>query len=159
MRIYLIAILLLTTLTQCFSQSYPDLEAQCGDIKVEKDSYTGETKYKTPFEHMISFRKLVNNGREVVYMRVSAVSKMKATGGDVVINFQKGYTISKKVPTNVIENLDGTYTHYAEFKLTKDDISKLKNNLLLSYKVYVYSPEVENTLRYMAYMFCLSKMH
>ena len=117
MKKTLLTFLLISITSFAFSQSYPDFDALCGDISIEKDALTGETKYKTPFEHAISFRKLVNNGVEVVYIRVSAISKVNTKGGSVVMRFAKGYIIEREVPTNAYENLDGTFTHFAEFKL------------------------------------------
>jgi len=159
MKKYLFSLLLFALTFSAYSQNYPDLDAYCGYITVEKDVMTGEAKYKTPFDRSISFRKLVNNGNEVVYMRVSAVSKFDKKGDSVLILFQKGYKIERKVATNFYKNLDGTFTHYAEFKLTKDDISKLKNYLILDCKVYMYNQAVENNFQFKAYMHCLSKLH
>ncbi len=159
MKKYLFSLLLLASSLVAYSQNYPDLDAYCGYITIEKDVMTGEAKYKSPFDRSISFRKLVTNGVEVTYMRVSAVSKFDKKGGNVSIRFQKGYTIEKEVATNFYKNLDGTYTHYAEFKLSKDDISKIKNYLILDCKVYMYNQAIENNMQFKAYMHCLSKLH
>jgi hypothetical protein len=159
MKKHLISLILISIVGLTYSQNYPDLDAYCKFISVEKDLATGETKYKTPFEHSISFRKLINNGVEAVFMRVSAVSKFDKKGDSVEIVFEKGYTISKKVASNYYENMDGTFTHYAEFRLNKDDISKLKNYMIITCKVYMYSQAVENNLQFQAYMHCLSKLH
>ena len=142
---------------ECFSQSYPDLDAQCGDISSMIDDETGETKFFSPFELPISFRKIMNNGNAVYYMRVSAVSNMKNVGKGVMVRFDRGYSIQRDIPTEMYEESPGVYVHYAEFKLSKDDVSKLKNYTINGYEVYMYSNGAENTMFYMAYMHCLSK--
>lgn len=150
-------ILLTCVVTLSYSQSYPDMDALCGDIKIERDQYSGEARYTSPLAMSISFKKLVNNGKEATYMTLSTISKVKTTGKGVQINFEKGYKISKEVATNVFENENGEYIHYVEILLNKNDISLLKNYKITTFTVYMYISGVDNNFRYMAYMHCLTK--
>jgi len=140
-------------------QSYPDLDAHCGDIRVERDAYSGEARYISPLGMSISFKKLVNNGQEATYMTLAAVSKLPNSGKGLVILFERnGYKITRDVATNVFENEKGEYVHYVEIKLSKDDISKLKNYNISSFEVYMYPGAIENNTIYRAYMHCLTKI-
>ena len=156
-RSFLVILLSLTTLSG-FSQYYPDLEMYCSEIAVTTNDNPGETKYSTPFENMISFKKLSNGGKEVYYMTISAVGQSEVTGKGVLIELGQGYSIKKDIPTNMYQDEENRFIHYAEFQLSKDDISKLKNYLIRSYRIYVYNSPIENTTKYQGYMYCLSKM-
>ena len=134
------------------------MDALCGDIRIERDQYSGESRYTSPLAMSISFKKLVNNGKEATYMTLSTLSSMPTTGKGVQINFDKGYKIKKDVVTNVFENENGEYVHYVEILLNKDDISLLKNYQIRTFTVYMYASGVDNNFRYMAYMHCLTKI-
>ena len=141
-----------------FSQYYPDLDIYCSEIAVTKNDNPGETKYTTPFDNTISFKKLVNGGKEVYYMTISTLGQSETTGKGILIELGQGYSIEKDIATKVYQDEENRFIHYAEFSLSKDDVSKLKNYLIKSYRIYVYNSPVENTTKYQGYMYCLSTM-
>ncbi len=158
MKKILFSFLLFSITSFTYSQSYPDMDALCGDIKIERDQFSGESRYTSPLSMSISFKKLVNNGKEATYMTLSTISKISTKGNGVLINFERGYQIKKEVASNVFENENGEYVHYVEILLNKNDISLLKNYQITTFTIYMYASGVDNNFRYMAYMHCLSKI-
>ena len=159
MKKSILTLCLFLSILNLYSQIYADLDMFCVDIKIEKDKVAGETRYTTPFEKQVSFKKLANSGVEVSYMTLSATSSSPEAGKGIEIYLDQGRTIIKDVITNVYESGEGQYVHYAEFRLSKDDISKLRNYNIANFKVFRYSSIVENTLIYKGYMYCLKNLH
>lgn len=130
----------------------------CSEIELVQNENPGENKYTTPVENRISFKKLSNGGKEVYYMTISAVGQSETTGKGVLIELGQGYSIKKDIATKVYQDEENRFIHYAEFLLSKDDVSKLKNYLIKSYRIYVYNSPIENTTKYQGYIYCLSNL-
>jgi len=159
MRYFLLSFLLFSISLNSFSQLYPDLDMYCSDIQKELDASSSEVRFFTPYEEPIYFKKLVSNGKEAYIMTINVIGPAENTGKGVIVNLGRNYTIKKEdVVTQVYQNEEGQYVHYASFTLTKDDISKLKNYIIKNYQVYMYSSgDASNNVKYQGYMYCLTK--
>ena len=152
-------VILLVLSIPSFSQVYPDFDALCGEIDSEFDSSIGQTVYFTPYDNPIYFKKYASDGKVAYKMTINVVGPSKQVGKGVIIRLQKNYSIRKPdVVTEVYQDANGKYVHYATFTLNKNDISMLKNYLITNYELYMYmGGESENNLKYKAYMHCMTK--
>ena len=152
------SLLLLTFSNFGFSQLYSDLEIFCKEIQNEVDANTGGMKYYSPYENPIYIKKLVTGGKEDYIMTVNVIGPAENTGKGVTILLGRGYKIVKEIPTEVYTNEKGEFVHYATFHLNKNDISMLKNYIISTFSVYMYTAGMsEKNVKYQGYMHCLSK--
>lgn len=158
MKKILLSLLLLTLSNFSFSQLYSDLEIFCKEIQNEVDDNTGGMKYYSPFENPIYIKKIVSGGKEDYIMTLNVVGPAENTGKGVKIILGRGYKIEKDINTEVYTNENGQFVHYATFHLNMNDISMLKNYIISTFTVYMYTAGMsENNVRYQGYMHCLSK--
>jgi hypothetical protein len=158
MKIVYTVVLIMLSLPS-FSQDYPDFDALCGEIDSEFDASIGQTVYFTPYDNPIYFKKYASDGKEAYKMTINVVGPSKQVGKGVIIRLQQNYSIRKPdVVTEVYQDSNGQYIHYATFTLNKNDISMLKNYLITNYELYMYmGGESDNNLKYQAYMYCMTK--
>lgn len=159
MKYLAIFILFVSLSSENYAQTmYSDLDMWCGDIESQVDETTGGMKYYTPYDNPIYIKKIVTNGQETFYMTVNVIGPAKNVGKGVVLYLgHKDYKIHKDIPTEVYQDANGQYVHYATFQLNKDDIKKLKNYIISAYEVYMYNSAVENKVKYQGYMHCLTQ--
>jgi hypothetical protein len=159
MKNLILTFLFALILTSSFAQLYPDLEVFCADIESEVDDDTEETVYFSPYDKPIYFKKRMGDGGATYTMTINLIGPAPNTGKGVVVYLGRNYTITKNdALTEMYQNADGQYVHYATIPLSNQDISMLKNYLISSYDVYMYSGgEDDNNVNYQGYIYCLDK--
>jgi hypothetical protein len=156
---YLVALIIFVSLlNESDAQTmYSDLDMWCGDIENEVDESTGGTKFYTPYDQPIYIKKIVTNGDIAFYITLNAIGPASNTGKGITIFLGHNYKIKKDIHTAVYQNEKGQFVHYATFRLNKNDISMLKNYIISGYEIYMYTSQIENTVKYQGYMYCLTK--
>lgn len=133
----------------------------CEEITNEKDKFTGEITYRTPHGNLgLYIVKYVKSGVVDYYLSVYV-------GGSTLNTNEKGVYIlfdnGKKIIRNN-EHIDVSYgdegwMYNGFIKLTKENITLLKNNLITDVKLFIYDKEIDNKSanNIRQYMKCLSK--
>ena len=155
---YLIALFFLLSLSLCTqAQTMLQYHQYCGEISKSFDDVVGGEKYLTPLDKNVYFRMLSNGGNRVIYMNLITKSPAGTAANGVRVDLERGYVIERNVPTNVYQDADGKYVHYAEIKLSKQEIKMLKMYNVVGFSLGNYNQAVDNFIQLKAYIMCLTE--
>ena len=122
-------------------------EFYCDKIKVEKDKFTGETRYVALIGSIgiVSLVKTINKSIERYYIGLTAYSKSSSPSigkKGVIILLDNGQKINRpdeKIDVEVDKDAD--YVYSAFFKLSDNELALLKKN---SFKLLIRSKQRQN---------------
>lgn len=139
---------------------YPE-EFFCTEIKSQKDKFDNKETFFTPTENGISFLKIIEKGKSIIFLSVN-VSGSTLNVGEKGLNilFEDGAKFVKTdAKLDVKANSGRGYLYNAFIQLNEDEIKILSEKNITDKKLFVYEGAVdkESAFRIREYLKCLSK--
>lgn len=131
----------------------------CSEIIKNKDKFTDETYWVTPYLEPIHFERVRStNGAIKYYIYLTARNTSVSGGSGIVILLEDGVKIQKpSAKVSITVDSDAKYVANSHFLLTESDIQKLTSSAITDIRLYIYDRSISEGNRYSDLLKCLRR--
>jgi hypothetical protein len=131
----------------------------CNQISQKVDKFDGVITLNSPYEEPISFTKKIKGTDTTIYCSISISRNEIYTGKGLIILLNDGNKIERpeeKVDYKLNSSSNG-FEHSVFFRLSKEEILKLKTSEITDVKMYVLDFTIANGNTIKEYLNCITK--